>query len=198
VAVQHDPSVKSKPEVDPAIRAKSRELVNVGLAVALIGVGGLLLLGQMTGVDVWRWSWPLIVVIPGLLLLAGPLVWGKGASGLAIPGSIATMTGLVLLYQNTFDQWQTWAYAWALVFPTAWGIGLWLHGVWSGQAEPRETGRRLATIGLLLFLAFGAFFELVLNLSGFASRGAGGVLLALALILGGAFLLARREAAPRS
>src|SRR6185312_11166376 len=91
---------------------------------------------------------------------------GRGSSGLAIPGSIVTTAGLILLIQNTFGIWQTWAYAWALIVPTAIGVGIWLMGTWGGKLRQQEVGRRMAEIGFIIFLAFAAFFELLVNLSG--------------------------------
>jgi hypothetical protein len=132
------------------------------------------------------------VVAAGVALFVGMVLGGKGAAGLAIPASITTMTGLILLFQNTFNAWQTWAYAWALIVPTATGLGTWLMGWWADQPRAREAGRRMAEGGLVLFLVFAGFFELVLNLSGLLSSGLGGTAVAVILILAGLYLLARR------
>jgi hypothetical protein len=165
---------------------------NVGLGIVLLALDVLFLLQQVTGFDVWHRSWPLIVVgcglLPFLLMLGG----GKSASGLAIPASMVTMVGLILLVQNSFNLWQTWAYAWALVAPTSVGIGTWLMGWWADDPERRRSGERLSEIGVVLFLAFAAFFELALNLSGFWRQGLGGTAFALVLMLVGAYLLLRR------
>ena len=39
------------------------------------------------------------------------------------------MAGLVLLVQNATDRFDTWAYAWTLVFLVGPGIGRWLLGM---------------------------------------------------------------------
>lgn len=135
--------------------------------IILIGLGVVFLLEQVLNLDIWRYVWPLLILISGLICFAAMIVGGKGAGRLAIPGSILTMLGLLLLYQNAFDLFQTWAYAWALIFPTSIGIGHLIEGWWSNIPEVRERGLREFRSGLILFLIFAAFFELVLNLSGF-------------------------------
>jgi hypothetical protein len=162
------------------------------IGIVLIALGALFLVQQVTGFDVWHWSWPLIIVGCGVLLFVSMLAGGRGASSLAIPASIVTTVGLILLVQNTFNLWQTWAYAWALIFPTAIGLGTWLMGWWSGDPERERVGRRMAEVGAVTFLGFAAFFELVLDLSGFWRQGLSGVVFAVLLILLGAYLLVRR------
>ena len=76
------------------------------------------------------------------------------------------MLGLICLYQNTLGQFQTWAYAWALVLPTSVGIGHFFQGWWTARPELRARGLTQTRTGLIIFLIFAAFFELVLNLSG--------------------------------
>jgi hypothetical protein len=165
---------------------------SVGLGIILILLGGIFLVQQLTGFNVWQWTWPLIVVASGGLLFVWMLLGGRSGRGLAVPASIVTMTGLILLVQNSFHLWQTWAYAWALIFPTAVGIGIWLMGWSTNDPERRRVGQRMTEIGLIVFLGFAAFFELLLNLSGFLGQGIGGTVLAALLILAGAYLLLRR------
>ena len=50
-------------------------------------------------------------------------------------GSAVTMVGTILLFQNTFDYFQSWAYAWALVFPTSVGVGQLIYGSIKNRAE---------------------------------------------------------------
>jgi hypothetical protein len=165
------------------------------LGAILIALGGLFLLVQ-TMVDPWRFAWPFFVIIPGVLFFVGAIYGGRTASGLAIPGSIITTTGLILLYQNTFDQWQTWAYVWALIGPTSVGFGIWLHGNLGDEPGARRVGLRLMEIGAVLFIAFFTFFELMLNLSGFAFGPVGRLIGPLALVAIGLYLLIRRGGQP--
>jgi hypothetical protein len=115
---------------------------------------------------------------------------GQRGRGLAIPASIVTIMGVILLVQNSFNLWQTWAYAWALVFPTSVGIGTWLIGWWADDPARRRSGQRTTEIVLMMSLGFAAFFELVLNLSGFWWQPSlGATAFAILLMLVGAYLL---------
>jgi hypothetical protein len=120
---------------------------------------------------------------------------GRAAGGLAYPASIVTTVGLILLFQSYTGAWQTWAYAWALIAPTAVGVGQWLHGRLRDDAATQARGRRAAESGLVLFAGLAAFFELALNLSGFFAGTAAGSVLALGLVAAGAYLLLRPRAA---
>jgi hypothetical protein len=148
----------------------------------LVCLGGLLLLGEVFQLHVMGLLWPFFVIVPGLLLFGAMLNGGKGAAGLAIPASIVTMVGVLLFYQNIFNLWATWAYAWALVFPTAFGIGLVIQGVWSGDLVLRNRGVDAIKTGLIIFAVFALFFELLLNISGFRSGLVGRIFWPLLLI----------------
>lgn len=135
--------------------------------IILIGLGVIFLLEQVLNLDIWRYVWPLLIVVSGLICFAAMILGGRGAGRLAIPGSILTMLGLLILYQNAFDLFATWAYAWTLIFPTSIGLGHMIEGWWSNIPEVRQKGFGEFRTGLILFLIFAAFFELVLNVSGF-------------------------------
>ncbi len=136
------------------------------IAIVLIGLGFLFLVGQLLGISLIGIFWPFFIIVPGLLLFGAMILGGKSAGGLAIPGSIVTMVGLILFYQNITGHWASWAYAWALIFPTALGIGLMIHGAWSGAKQTLAHGQRLATTGLIIYVIAAVFFELILNISG--------------------------------
>ena len=162
-------------------------------------VGVLALLGRSLGFDAMDLGWPLLVVVPGVLLFVLAVnVGGMPGSALAVPAGIVTMTGLVLAFQNATDLWATWAYAWALVAPGGVGVGLFLYGLLTGQREFLRAGLPILAVGLALFLGFGIFFEGVIGLDGPAivsaeSLLAGGlVVLGIALLVGG--FLGRRRA----
>ncbi len=135
------------------------------IGFALLGVGLVFLIGQLLSINLIYYLWPFFVIVPGLLFFMGMVLGGKRLGALAIPGSIITMVGLILLYQNTFKHFESWAYAWALIFPTAVGIGLAVNGAWSGIPALVERGSRWVSAGLVIFLVTGFFFELVLNIS---------------------------------
>ncbi len=110
---------------------------------------------------------------------------GCEVSGLAIPGCIITTIGLILLYQNTFTRWETWAYAWTLI-PAAVGVGLLIHGRMSGEESAGRVGAFLAGLGLVLFLVFGGLAEVLFGLFGWRD---GGLLWPLILIVIGVSIL---------
>lgn len=172
-------------------RFSTRGRSNVILGVVLVGLGAMFLLGRFFNVDFGRFLWPFFIIVPGLLFFVGMVLLGKQASPLAIPGSIVTMTGLLLLYQSLTNHWESWAYAWALIFPTAVGVGLMINGGWSDNDRLVAHGARWAGIGVAIFIVLGIFFELLLNISG---TGFGSVVWPLALIGFGLYLLMRRGA----
>jgi len=140
---------------------------SIVLGAILVVVGLLALFGRQLDVDLVSIGWPLFVLLPGVLLLAGSLfVGGRPGIGLAIPGGIVTMTGLVLAFQNATDSYQTWAYAWALVAPGGVGVGLVIYGLLAGERDSLRAGVPVLISGLGLFLGFGFFFEGILGLSG--------------------------------
>ncbi len=136
------------------------------LGAALVVLGVVLLAGRQLGLQIDFLSWPFFVIVPGILLFVLAASVRPASAALMIPASIVTMTGLLLLYQNTTGHWESWAYAWTLVTPTAVGIGLVLGGLVGERPHQVAVGRRLITVGLVLFLAGGVFFEAILNISG--------------------------------
>ena len=152
---------------------------NMVLGGALVVLGILFILGQLLDISVGRFVWPFFIIVPGVLLFVFALTTGGSASeGLAIFGSVVTMTGTLLLYQNTFDHFQSWAYAWALVAPTSIGLGQIIYGSIKDREQMVVNGRRLTAIGGVIFLVGAVFFELIIGISGFGlGRYAGAILL---------------------
>lgn len=162
---------------------------NLLFGILLVGLGALFLLGQIFGFNLAGYLWPFFIIVPGLLFFLGMVLGGKPAGPLAIPGSIVTTVGLLLLYQSITGHWESWAYAWTLIFPTSVGVGLTINGIWSDIPDLKETGSRWITAGVVIFLMGGIFFELILNVSGGLI---GNILWPGMLILLGIYLLARR------
>lgn len=174
-----EPSTRKTPE-----SGRNR---TIGLLLVVLGAAALLL--QFVRIDPGSLLWPFAVIVPGLLFFAAVAVWGRPVAGLAIPGSIVTTIGLILLVQNLTGRFETWAYAWGLI-PAAVGAGLILQGGITDDPDMGREGRRVAVIGLTLFAAFGLFFELLV-FQGYAGTWFGRVLVPLLLIGGGALLLLR-------
>src|SRR6476660_4425916 len=100
----------------------------------LIALGFVFLLRRFVDFAAWDGLiWPFFIIGPGLFLFVAMFVGGRGAGRLAVPASVVTTIGVILLCQSIFDRFDTWAYAWAL-FPTAVGFGTAIAGLWEGSA----------------------------------------------------------------
>ena len=129
---------------------------NLASGLALILIGAVFLVVQFVpGLHIWL-SWPLIIVGVGVLLLVIGLL--TGVPGMAIPACVIGGIGGLLYWQNATENWESWAYAWALI-PGFAGVGGILSGLLSGT--PRRSlgaGAWLILISLILFAIFGSFF----------------------------------------
>ena len=130
----------------------------------LIAVGILFLIASVLGRSIIGVWWPLFIVVVGLLFFLPLALQGSGWGAFAIPGSIVTMTGLVLLFQNVFNAWASWAYVWALIAPFGVGVGLYIFGRYAGVSGLKDAGSVVMKIGLILSLR-SAFLRGLLNIS---------------------------------
>lgn len=153
------------------------------LGLLLIALGGVFLIGQWAELDWGAATWPFYVIAPGVALAAIGLTQRNG-SGLTTAGCIVTIVGLVLLYQNATDHWESWAYAWALVGPGGSGLGMLLYGVRSGNGKMARDGFWQIVIAIGLFVAGYLFFEGVIGISGRPLPLPGWVLPAVIIVLG--------------
>jgi hypothetical protein len=108
---------------------------------------------------------------------------------MTIAGSIITIVGLILLYQNTTDHWESWAYAWALVGPGGSGIGMLLHGIRTGSGRMMREGFWQVVTAAGLFIAGYLFFEGVIGISGQKLPLPDWLLPAVIIVLGVALLI---------
>ena len=184
------PSVPAvqEPATSQAPRQPRRQSTVLGGLLVLIGA--ILLAGQFVRLDIGRYGWPFFVIAPGIVILFLALT-ARGAvgEGLAILGSIITVSGLILLYQNATDHFESWAYAWALVFPGAIGVGMTLYGLRAGRPGNVQAGTRLIGIGLVVFLVGAAFFEGVIGIGGYQLDRTAGVAVGALIIALGALML---------
>ncbi len=133
----------------------------------LVIIGAAVLVTRVVDLSFGGATWPLWIVVPGVAMLVGSFfIPPRGGLGLAIPGAIVTMVGLILWVQEAYGLYATWAYAWALVAPTAPGLGMLLYGLVQRDGELARDGLRTTLVGIGLFLGFMLFFEGVLGLSG--------------------------------
>jgi hypothetical protein len=158
----------------------------VGGAILII-VGLLALLGEIfQSYNFWGYLWPLIVLAVGVIFFVGALIGGKSSAGLAIPGSIISVIGLILFFQNLTNHWESWSYAWTLILMGV-GAGVFISGLISNDEKQRRSGLRLVGTGGILFIIFGAFFEMIFN----AFNGAA-YIFPVVLILVGGYLVIKR------
>jgi len=155
----------------------------------LVLIGAILLAGQFVRVDIWHYGWPFFIIAPGVLLLILALTSrGFVGEGLAIVGSVITVTGLILLYQNASGHFESWAYAWALI-PASVGLGMVLYGWVAHRPANVRVGTRLLGIGLVIFFLGALFFEGVIGLGGHHLDHTAGVALGVVIIAVGALML---------
>jgi hypothetical protein len=160
-------------------------------AIGLIGVGLFFLASQLFNISIAGALWPLLVILPGLPFLYFAFNGGKNQAGLIYPGVIVTGTGLLLFYQNIFNHWESWAYAWALI-PVFIGLAMMFEGRrGSSSWQNIRVGRMMATIGMAAFVGMGLLFELLIFNNIFS--GVAGWLLPIGLIGAGALLLHKRS-----
>jgi hypothetical protein len=160
------------------------------VGLLLIGVGFLALLGQIfTHFDFWHYFWPFFVIGSGGLFFVAMLIGGRSLAALAIPGSIITVTGLMLMVQNAFGYWETWSYSWTVTIISV-GLGIYIMGAYQDDEHRRQAGLSVMKVGAWLFIIFGAFFELVLMPSRFPGAQYAFPIL---LILFGVILLVARS-----
>lgn len=157
----------------------------------LIIFGLLALAGQLfRGFNFWNTFWPFFIVGFGLLFFVGMFAGGRSVSGLAIPGSIFTAIGLMLFYQNLTGHWESWAYGWTVILMAV-GLGIFIMGLWGQNLSQRDAGLRVLRIGLVMFIIFGAFFELIFTAG--MPFGLRGIIFPAALILLGIYLILSRS-----
>jgi hypothetical protein len=167
---------------------------NSGMLVAgsiLIVFGLLAFFGQIfRGFHFWDYVWPLILVGFGALFFVGMFAGGKSMAGLAIPGSIIGVIGLMMLVQNLTNHWESWAYGWTVIILSV-GLGIFIMGVYSEDEHRRRAGLGVMKVGAIMFVIFGGFFELIF--STFRPYGLQSYVFPVLLVLLGIYLVVVRS-----
>ena len=161
---------------------------NTGTLIAgtiLIVFGLMALAGQFLRIMDWGFVWPFIVIGLGSLFFLGMVAGGRQAAALAIPGSIISGIGLILLFQTITDHWESMSYFWALILLFV-GVGIYIMGWYGGDANQKKSGLGVMKVGFILFIIFGAFFEMI-----FSSFG--NIVFPVLLILLGIYLVLNRS-----
>ncbi len=159
---------------------------NAGPLVAgaiLIAFGLIALAGQIFHMMDWSFLWPLFLIGFGSLFFIAMVMGGRQSAGFAIPGSIISGIGLVLLFESVTGHWRTMSYFWTLIIMFV-GVGIYLMGWYGGDTGQKQSGWKVMKVGFTLFVIFGAFFELL-----FSSNGL--IFPVLLIGLGGYLILSR-------
>jgi hypothetical protein len=138
---------------------------NVGALIAgtlLILFGLMALAGQFFRMVDWGFLWPFAVIGFGALFFIAMFAGGKQAAAFAIPGSIISGIGLILLFQNITGRWESMSYFWTVIIMFV-GVGIYLMGLYGGDVHQKQSGLRVMKIGFILFIIFGAFFEMLFS-----------------------------------
>jgi hypothetical protein len=161
---------------------------NVGSLIGgavLIAFGLLSLAGQIFRNVNWGQLWPFLIIGIGGLFFVAMLAGGKQAAGFAIPGSIIGGIGLALLIQSITRHWEPMPYFWTLIILFV-GTGIYIMGSYGGDESQKQSGIRVMKVGFILFLLFGAFFEML-----FSSYN--GLIFPILLILLGVYMMVARS-----
>lgn len=137
---------------------------NAGTLIAgaiLIAFGLLALARNFFPIFDWGSIWPLAIIAFGALFFVAMVAGGKPAAGFAIPGSIISGIGLVLLFQNITGRWESMSYFWALIIMFV-GMGIYIMGWYGGDANQKRSGFGVMKVGFILFIIFGAIFEILI------------------------------------
>ena len=117
----------------------------------------------------WGAIWPFLILLVGFAFWLAIIIWWdsrRKIAGLAIPATIVTTNGLILLYQSLTGDWASWSYLWALE-PLSVGVGLLMLYLLGN----RERGVLVAAyivggIGLVFFIIFASAFGGLIRLIG--------------------------------
>lgn len=171
---------------------------NIGALIggAIMIVFGLLsLTGQLFHALDWDFFWPLILIGFGALLFVMMFAGGKESTALAIPGSIVTGVGLILLFQSITHHWVSMSYFWILIILFV-GTGIYVMGWRADEEAQKQSGAKLMKIGLILFVVFGMFFEMLFSSDNNILFPAFLVVLGAYLVLSRAGLLGKKKNNP--
>ena len=138
---------------------KSIKKINLGISIALVGLGVAAIILNVFFQMNLALTWPLAMIMVGVAILfyAGELA--KKVSWLEvlyIPGCLALVFGGIFLLNVLTQDWQAWAYAWILILPAlGWGVLLSnRNGRWPELIN--IISWIIILLGLLFFIAFGA------------------------------------------
>jgi hypothetical protein len=179
--------------VTVTVQQSSSQRAAAVFGIVLIALGLLFFAAQTLDLDLDLGVplWPFFVIVPGVAIYLSSFgVRREGGAAAASVGSVIAVIGLILLYQQATDHWESWAYAWALL-PAAVGFGLVSYGAITGDERVQRSGWPPLTVGFVLFAVGALFFEGMLGLAGPQNRIVGDWFVPVLLLAGGAALVGR-------
>jgi hypothetical protein len=146
-------------------RRETRRERGAVAGIVLVVIGGVVLAARQAGFEAGNLiadgGWALFIIVPGVALLAAAFVpTPPDGLGFSVAGSVVTTVGLIFLYQQATENWDSWAYAWALI-PMAAGIGITGYGLLTGHRDIAGSGMRLAAVAGVLFVIGAWYFNAV-------------------------------------
>jgi cation transport ATPase len=194
VAIE-EPKAEKTDKKEPEMKQRSAQPSGFDRGALILGggmllMGVILLLGRLVGISFSLYLWPFIFIVPGVLVFMTALsTESSSGEGLSILGGILTMLGFLFLAQSATGMWASWAYAWALVAPTSVGISQMVYGMRKDRDTIVQSGRKLANLGMVMFVIGFVFFELILGISGFGLARFGLPVFPMMLIFAGLIVL---------
>jgi hypothetical protein len=100
-----------------------------------------------------KFTLPFYLVVSGMFFFATSLeTESRIGEWIASLSWTLNMFGLILFYQYGTEDWESWVYAWPLIFPVGPGLGQLSYGAVKARKDPFERGKVLIQIGLGLFV----------------------------------------------
>ncbi len=136
-------------------------LIVIGSILILVGL--VAVLARTVDIDLGSYigeqTWPLLVIVPGVVLLALALMRTPPEGvGFAIAGAIVTAVGAILLAQANTHAWASWAYVWALI-PGAAGCGMAGYGLLTRTTDLVDRGVWMILVSGVLYMIGWWYFE---------------------------------------
>ena len=193
--VVEEPKAKDSSKKESVMEKRSAQPSGFDRGALILGggmllMGVILLLGRLVGISFTAYLWPFIFIVPGMLVFLTALsTESSSGEGLSILGGILTMLGFVFLAQSVTGLWASWAYVWALIAPTSVGISQMVYGMRKDRDKIVQSGRKLANLGMVMFVIGFVFFELIIGVSGFGLARFGLPVFPMMLIFAGLIVL---------
>ncbi|MCP5098654.1 MAG: hypothetical protein GY943_24145 [Chloroflexi bacterium] len=134
-------------------------------ALAVIGIGVVLLAVNIFHFDLIEFLWPGFVIAPGLVLMwpaySSTPERQSRLSFLTVPGAIIVTTGLLLFAMNMADHFEAWAYSWTLVFASVAGALMYIKR-FDSTSNVHESGYKFVRTMIILFMGLAVFFEVII------------------------------------